>query len=84
MQPQAFDQLDPDEALDLVERLEKMQLERDKAMFEYIGQQFETTHRMIAATVGVRLPESGGDVNERGELNWYRDKKEGEEVTDRG
>lgn len=78
MQPQAFDQLDPDEAADLLERLDKMQLDRDKTMIEFFGKEFEVLQRMIAATVGVRLPESGesGEVNERGELNWYRQEKE--------
>lgn len=54
-----------------MEKLEKMQMERDKAMIEFLSQQFYTTFQMIAATVNVKLPDpSGVDANDRGEIPW--------------
>lgn len=77
MQPDTFDQLDPDEAQDLVERIEKMQLERDKLMMGFLAKLFEHTTFILGTGLGLKLrkpKEEGEHENERGEVDWYAGK----------
>ena len=76
MQPDVFDQLDPDEAEDLVERIERMQIERDKLLMGYLAKLFEHTVYVLGSGLGLKLKKPQDDsqseyTNDRGEIDWY-------------
>jgi hypothetical protein len=88
VQPNVFDELDWDEAEDLVERLERLQMERDRITFSFLAKLFETTTFILGSALGVKgLPEPtpiGEDMkpdrerNKRNELEMFRERKPGE------
>lgn len=83
-----FDGMDWDEADDLVERMDRLRLERDKITFSFLAQLFETTTYILGSGLGLKLekPEApdgeklGGAParNERNEFSMMRPRKPGE------
>ena len=93
-----FDELDWDEAEDLVERMDRLRLERDRITFSFLAKLFETTTFILGSGLGLKLKEPekiDGDPgsgeperNDRNELAMMRQRRPGEvrtgEVMDGG
>jgi hypothetical protein len=85
-----FDELDFDEAADLLARLERLQVERDKIIFGFVAKLFESIEVQVQTAIVKAFGGGGGgniagDIgrNERGELDFFRTSAD-EEVTGRG
>ena len=74
VQPDVFDQLDWDEAADLVERVEKIQFERDKLLMTFLAKLFEHHAYITGSGLGLKMPvpREAGDMatDDRGEMPW--------------
>lgn len=89
VQPNVFDEMDWDEAEDLVERMERLRLERDRITFSFLAKLFETTTYILGTGLGLKMKEpekmvgdagetGDPDRNARGELEMLRQRKPGE------
>lgn len=87
VQPNVFDGMDWDEAEDMVARLERLKMERDKLSFSFLAKLFETTTYILGSGLGLKgLPEPrplgdeqpDRDKDDRNELPMTRPRKPGE------
>lgn len=87
VQPNVFDGMDWDEAEDMVARLERLKMERDKLSFSFLAKLFETTTYILGSGLGLKgLPEPrplgeeqpARSKDDRNELPMTRPRKPGE------